>query len=189
MRSLTRLFALQCCTRGIFGPYADRRYLHCPSLRRLPYPFLPRFISLPPGALAPLRFFSAEGEKAEKNIRMDHPDWDPYLWKSSSTALARRGGGIILPDHDAADIGLSQFLGYTVLQLSKSGCCQQRVDYLQAKTTSPGHNHKVGLQVCCELPYLCLVRVLATSLSCTHTSKHSAAYIHSLLFAPHDRFE
>ena len=58
-----------------------------------------------------------------------------------------------------------------------------------SRTTSPGHNRKVGLQVCCELPYLCLVRVLATSLSCTHTSKHSTAYIHSLLFAPHNRFE
>lgn len=104
-RSSAQFDAAFCSTvlhAGIFGPCADRRYLHCPGLRRLPYPFLPRFISPLPGALAPLRFFSAEGEKAERNLRMDHPDWDPYLWKPSSTALARRGGGIILPDHDAA---------------------------------------------------------------------------------------
>ena len=73
LRSLTRLL-LSSAARVVFLVIVligATYHPYCPGLRRLPYPFLPRFISLLPGALhplAPLRFFSAEKAKRLKGI-------------------------------------------------------------------------------------------------------------------------
>lgn len=95
-----------------------------------------------------------KGEKAGRVIRMGYPDWDPYLWNAqepSSTALACRGGGIALPDRYAALISGSPDSWVTLFYSCRHLVAACRLS--ASRTTSPGHNHKVGLQVCCELPY------------------------------------